>query len=141
MGVGGQRHVPAAHLPPPRHRDPVPLYRTLGGPQRRSGRVRKISSPPATYPRPVQLVASRNTDWAISARGIPVQTLLISRCCATVTVKRLLMTYWCNTWIANDKKETSFGVLSAVLLIVECSVTWRRDATFRRIVLCLVALP
>jgi hypothetical protein len=41
-GVGGQRHAPAA-LPSGiiRH----PLYRRLGGPQGRPGRVRKISTP------------------------------------------------------------------------------------------------
>jgi hypothetical protein len=38
-GVGGQRHAPAA-LPPEKTR--YPLYRKLGGPQGRSGRVRKI---------------------------------------------------------------------------------------------------
>ena len=43
------------------------LYRKLGGPQGRSGRVRKISPPPAFDPRTVQPVASRYTDWAISA--------------------------------------------------------------------------
>jgi len=42
MGVGGQRHAPAA-LPPGRTR--YPLYRWLGGPQGRSGQVRKISAP------------------------------------------------------------------------------------------------
>ena len=42
MGVGGQRHAPAA-LPLGKTR--YPLYRRLGGPQGRSGRVRKISSP------------------------------------------------------------------------------------------------
>jgi hypothetical protein len=39
--VGGQRHVPTA-LPPGKTR--YPLYRRLGGPQGRSGRVQKISS-------------------------------------------------------------------------------------------------
>ena len=39
-GVGGQRHAPAA-LPP--GKTPYPLYRRLGGPQGRSGRVQKIS--------------------------------------------------------------------------------------------------
>ena len=39
-GVGGQRHTLAA-LPPGKTR--YPLYRRLGGPQGRSGRVRKIS--------------------------------------------------------------------------------------------------
>jgi hypothetical protein len=42
MGVGGQRHAPAA-LPPGMTR--YPLYRKLGGPQGRSGQVRKISPP------------------------------------------------------------------------------------------------
>ena len=42
MGVGGQHHAPAA-LPPEKTR--YPLYRRLGRPQGRSGRVRKISPP------------------------------------------------------------------------------------------------
>ena len=43
-------------LPPGRTR--YPLYRRLGGPQGRSGRVRKISPPPGFDPRTVQPVAS-----------------------------------------------------------------------------------
>jgi hypothetical protein len=39
-----------------------PLYRRLGGPQGRSGRLRKISPPPAFDPRTVQPVASHYTD-------------------------------------------------------------------------------
>ena len=75
MGVGGQHHAPAA-LPPGKTR--YPLYRRLGGPQGRSGRVRKISPPPGFDPRTVQPVASRYTDWAI-----PVATILpwYSVCC------------------------------------------------------------
>jgi len=42
MGVGGQRNAPAA-LSPGKTR--CPLYRRLGGPQGRSGRVRKRSAP------------------------------------------------------------------------------------------------
>jgi hypothetical protein len=38
------------------------LYRRLGGPQSRSGRVRKISPPPEFDPRTAQPVASRYTD-------------------------------------------------------------------------------
>ena len=41
-----------------------PLYRRMGGPQGRSGQVRKISSPPEFDPRTVQPVASRYTDYA-----------------------------------------------------------------------------
>jgi len=42
MGVGGQRQAPAV-LPPGKTR--YTLYRRLGGPQNRSGQVRKISPP------------------------------------------------------------------------------------------------
>ena len=59
MGVGGQRHAPAA-LPQGKTR--YPLCRRLGGSQGRSGRVRKISPPPGFDPWTVQPVASRYTD-------------------------------------------------------------------------------
>ena len=62
MEVAGQRHAPAA-LPPGKTR--YPLYRRLGGPQSRSGEVRKISPPPGFDPRTVQPVANRYTDYAI----------------------------------------------------------------------------
>ena len=58
-GVGGQRHAPAA-LPP--RKTSYPLYRRLGGPHGRSGRVRKISPPPGFDPWTVNPVASRYTD-------------------------------------------------------------------------------
>jgi hypothetical protein len=61
MGVGGQRHAPAA-LPPEMTR--YPWYRRLGRPQGRSGRVPKISPPPGFDPRTAQPVASRYTDYA-----------------------------------------------------------------------------
>ena len=48
MGMGGQRHAPAA-LPP--GKTLCPLYRSLGGPHGRSGRVRKIW-PPTGIPSP-----------------------------------------------------------------------------------------
>jgi hypothetical protein len=55
-----QRHAPAA-LPLGKTR--YPLYRVLGGPQGRSGRVRKISPPPGFGPRTVQHITSRYTEW------------------------------------------------------------------------------
>jgi len=60
--MGYQRHAPAA-LPP--GKTLYPLYRRLGGPLGRSGRVRKISLPTGFDSRTVQSVASRYTDWAI----------------------------------------------------------------------------
>jgi rRNA maturation protein Nop10 len=62
MGVGGQRHAPAA-LPPVMTR--YLLYSRLGRPQGRSGRVLKISLPPRFDPPTVYLVASRYTDYDI----------------------------------------------------------------------------
>ena len=59
MGLGGQRHAPAA-LPPGKTR--YPLYRRLGGPQGWSGQVQKISPPPGLDPRSVQPLMSRYTD-------------------------------------------------------------------------------
>ena len=52
---------PGRSLPPGKTR--YPLYRRLGGPQGRSGQVRKISSPPGFDPRTVQPVANRYTDY------------------------------------------------------------------------------
>jgi hypothetical protein len=66
MGVGGQRHAPVALSP---GMILYSLYRRLGGPHDRSGRVLKISSQPVFDPRTVQPVASRYTDWAIPAHG------------------------------------------------------------------------
>jgi hypothetical protein len=58
-GVDGQRHAPAVLLT---GKTRYPLYRWLGGPQYRSGRVRKLSPPRGVDPRTVQPVASRYTD-------------------------------------------------------------------------------
>ena len=59
MGVGGQHHAPVAL---PLEKTLYPFYRRLGGPQGRSGLVRKISPSPGFDPRTVQPVASRYTD-------------------------------------------------------------------------------
>ena len=58
----GQNHALAALYP--RGKTPYPLYRRLGGPQGRSGQVRKISPPPGFDPQTVQPVASHITDYA-----------------------------------------------------------------------------
>ena len=55
-----------------------PLYGRLGGPQGRSGRVRKISPPPGLDPRTVQPVANRYKDYAIPAHIIIIIIIIIS---------------------------------------------------------------
>jgi hypothetical protein len=62
-GVGGQRHALSALTPWKDTR--YPLYRRLGRPQGRSGRVRKILPPPGFDPLTVQLVASRCTGYDV----------------------------------------------------------------------------
>ena len=66
MGVCDLRHATAAV--PPGKKTRYPLYRKLGGPKGRSGRVRKISLPLGLDPRTVHPVASSYTDWAFPAR-------------------------------------------------------------------------
>ena len=76
MGVGGQRHAPADFLP---EKTRQAMYVRLGGPQGRSGRVRKISHPPTGFdPRTAKPVASRHTDWAIPAHTTDVYRSLFS---------------------------------------------------------------
>jgi hypothetical protein len=58
MGVDGQHHAPATSSS---KENRYPLYRKLGGPQGRSGRVGKISPSPGFDPRTVQPVASSYT--------------------------------------------------------------------------------
>jgi hypothetical protein len=63
-GVDGQRHAAAAiTLGKTRY----PLYGRLGGPQGRSGEVRKISLPTGFDPWTVQPVGSGYTVWSIPA--------------------------------------------------------------------------
>ena len=57
-----------------------PLYRRLGGPQGRSGRVQKISPPPGFDPRTVQPVASGYTDWATWPTCLGAPLVIFSVC-------------------------------------------------------------
>jgi hypothetical protein len=59
MGVGGQRHAPAALIP---GKIRYLLYKGLGGPQAQYGWMRKNSPSPGFDPWNVQPVASRYTD-------------------------------------------------------------------------------
>jgi hypothetical protein len=67
MRLSVQRHAPAALLP---GKTRYPFCRRVGGPQDRSGRVRKLSPPQEFDPRTVQPVASRYTDCAIPAHEV-----------------------------------------------------------------------
>jgi len=64
MVVGCQRHAPALAS---RKETQCPLDRRLGGPQVRSGWVRKIMPSPGPDPQIIQPVATRYTDYAVLA--------------------------------------------------------------------------
>ena len=105
MGVGGQHHAPAA-LHPGKTR--YPLYRRLGRPQGRSGRVRKISPPTGIDPRTVKPVASRYTDWAIS---VPILEQGIER-----NIQGKIEVTWrrgsrCKQLLNNHKETRGYWVL------------------------------
>ena len=94
--VGSQRHAPTA-LSPGKIR--YPLYKKLGGPQGRSGQVRKISPPPRFDPRTVQPVDSRYTVYAI-----PDHILNITN---VNKIPRTMTMNWVNGW---GKSEQNLGI-------------------------------
>ena len=85
-GGEGSASRPGHSLPPGKTR--YPLYRRLGGPQGRSGKVRKISPPLGFDPRTVQPVASHYTDWATRPTNITKQLQKVRQpevgCCIVV---------------------------------------------------------
>ena len=89
MGVGCQRHVPAALLP---GKTRYPLCGRLGGPQGPSAGLRKIPPPPGFYPRAVQSVASRYIDWTVPAPLDSVHFEFIHRS-GTVVGRNTLVLY------------------------------------------------
>ena len=68
MGVGGQRHTPAALT----GGYPVPIVQEAGRAQDLFGWVRKISPSPGLDLRTVYSVANRYTYYATPARYLPV---------------------------------------------------------------------
>ena len=62
--------------PLPRGKTQYPIYRRLGGPHGRSGRVQKISPPPGLDSLTVQPVAGRYTDYDIPARSASSRRLI-----------------------------------------------------------------
>jgi hypothetical protein len=90
MEVGGQRHAPAAL---PRGKTRYPLYRRLGGPQGRYGRVRKISPPPGFDLRTVQPVVShQEVECVYVASGTCYTsklTVSVPETCRSVIISKL----------------------------------------------------
>ena len=77
-GLGGQRHAPAALSP---RKTRYPLYRRLGGPQVRSGWVRKISPPTGTRSpdRPARRESLYRLSYPGRQNGLDSTTKIIKR--------------------------------------------------------------
>jgi hypothetical protein len=81
----GPASDPGRSLPPGKTR--YPFYRRLGGPQGRSGQVRKNSPPPGFDPRTVQPVASRYTYYEVGPKNnwnlnVARELEVVARCAA-----------------------------------------------------------
>jgi len=88
-GGEGSASRPGRSLPPGKTR--YSLHRRLGGPQGRSGQVRKISPPPGFDSRTVQPVANRYTDYAARPTDYDIQNYNIACCFNVCTVHILLL--------------------------------------------------
>jgi hypothetical protein len=75
----GSASRPGHFLPPGKTR--YPLYRRPGGPQGRSGQVRKISPSPGFDPQTAQPVVSCYTDWATQHMVYYLNKILRSYSC------------------------------------------------------------
>ena len=75
MGVGGQRHAPAA-LPPSKTRNPLYVYEAGLAPGPVWTGAENLVPQPGFDPRIVQSVASRYTDWAIPAHHVQRKTYI-----------------------------------------------------------------
>jgi len=90
MGVGGQRHAPAA-LPPGKAQ--YPLHVWMGGHQCQSEHVQNIVPPLGLNPQTAQSVVSRYSNYAFLAtpKCVCIPVKLIQYCIMIERVK-----YWCS---------------------------------------------
>ena len=113
-GVGDQRHAPVA-LPSGKRPG---LYRRVGGPRGRSGRLRKISSPPGFDPRTVQPAASRYTVTS-SCHRLHYKSLALIWTPPTVREQR--------TWTSPEKQPTQW----VFKLLFANSLIWSENGFIR----------
>ena len=113
------------YLPPSPGKTQYTLYRRLGGPQGRAGRVRKISPSPGFEPRSVQSGASRYTDWAIGEYPPPNTTVYLNKRSKAVDSSWNMMAHgdtwegkwrgnWRMQWVASTLHTTSEHGVSSI---------------------------
>jgi hypothetical protein len=99
---GGERSAsrPGRSLPSVKTR--YPLYMRLGGPQGRSGQLRKISPPPRFDTRTFQPVASLYTDRATRAQGLGITYVIRTNKMHTFYISDLVQLY-CFRRVSNNQ--------------------------------------
>ena len=102
---GTRRGWGVSVTPRPLFKTRYPLYRRQGGPQDRSGWVRKISPPPGFDPRTVHSVASRYTDWA--TRPTNFESLCFYSITFEVQGKKEKKKLYLNVILGNKTQENS----------------------------------
>jgi len=132
MGMGGQRHVPAA-LPPAKTR--YPLYRRLSGHQVRSGRVRKNLPPPGFDPRTVQPVAGRYSDYWLRTSHKLISVIWCSQ--GGDYKDSLLLRHHIAWWICTDVLEKC---VASVFSVYQPRRWWLQLAPKRRYVCMYVCV-
>jgi hypothetical protein len=138
MRVGGQLHAPAA-LPPGKETR-YPLYRRLGRPQGRSGRLRKILPPPGFDPRTVQPVASRYTDRAIPAHNNISVVIIIVVVFSVISFVYAMHLLICADCIIDFCTVKSEGTQTRMMVLLLCKAIQAYNLTFLSSVVSLGAL-
>jgi len=95
-----------------------PLYRRLGGPQRRFGQVRKISPPPEFDSRTVLPVAIRYTDWA--TRPMLSDVWLYRKGPFSVHQTYVHYTTWTVPWQLSNCSDWALATLGALHNVSVC---------------------
>jgi hypothetical protein len=110
---------PSHTLPPGKTQ--YPLYRRLGGPQSRSGQVRKISHPPGFDPRTVQPIVKDNITIAIKSQQYHDYQYLKSHAMSTTKSREIISMQLTNT---DYSWEPSIFFILLKLLQMAYICTW-----------------
>ena len=121
-GGEGLSSRPCRSLPP--GKPGYPLYRRLGGPQDRSGQVRKISPPPGFDPRNVQPVASSYTVGSVKCSLNQKQCMPDAVICNTDHIRPIFP----NALSVGLQKSVVYGLKTSTdsLILLEKSVSPER---------------
>jgi hypothetical protein len=121
-GMGGQRHAPA-YLPP--RKNQYPLYKSLGGPEGRSGRVRKFSPPLGFDPRTVQTLYSSLCSATTCSKVLACSTTFFHRsvsCATFLQLRRFILFISSKTSSSQRSLVLPLGLLDMGCHLLICTL-------------------